>query len=75
MPLAATISSLKEDLTEAWLNLGGGGGWTLATVEVTGRDATDIVLAFPHVWLVVDMLCLPPLSLSMTSDGRVCRDP
>jgi hypothetical protein len=44
--LAATRSSLKEDLTGAWLNLGGGGGWTLATGEVTGKDDTDIVLAF-----------------------------
>ena len=33
------------------------------------------LLVEPHVWLVVDRLCLPPLSLSMTSDGRVCRDP
>ena len=43
MALAATLT---EDITGAWLNLGGGGGWTLATGEVTGMDATDIVLAF-----------------------------
>lgn len=47
MALAVALSFLT-DLTRAWLNLGGGGGggWTLATGDVIGMDATDIVLAF-----------------------------
>ena len=64
--LAATRSSLKEDLTGAWLNLGGGGGWTLATGEVTGKDDTDIVLAFLGGRLLLGSLvllfCVPVFS-------------
>ena len=63
--LATTRSSLK-DLTGAWLNLGGGGGWTLATGEVTGKDDTDIVLAFLGGRLLLGSLvllfCVPVFS-------------
>ena len=36
-------------------------------------EASSMMMSPPHVWLVVDRLCLPPLSLSITSDGSVQR--